>query len=223
MKGQHHIRISLFTGLVLLAPWILQDTILILTALVGIFIGSLLPDSDASDRTAKHSDSVIYVFDWINAIIIYPILLKLFHEEKRHRGILHTIGGVFVYSIILTTVTGIVLIYFSLNFNILVFGMGLFAGSIMHLIEDSCTRMGTNPFYPKNKWLKYSGTIVTFNKQDKRPEYFSEFLMYLFVILILTQIYFAIPQLTMAGLNAVIVIVSWMGFMAISGVKKIRV
>ena len=115
MRGYHHIELSLFTGLILLAPFFLQSSVIVFLILAGIFLGSLLPDSDASDRTAKHSESVLGAFDIINETFIYPILLKIFHENKKHRGILHTLIGVFTYSLILSSISAIILFFLKVD------------------------------------------------------------------------------------------------------------
>lgn len=220
MKGQQHIQISIFTGLIISIPFLLTDSIPSILFLAGIFLGSLLPDSDASDRTAKHGDSVLFAFDKINEIMIYPLLLKIFHEKKRHRGILHTIVGVLVFTLILTGITGIVFIIFRIQFNFLIIGSGMFAGGILHLMEDSCTRSGVVPFYPRSL-SAFKGDVSTFDKEESRPDTFSKYLAFVFVILVVIQIYYKVAQMSMIFLVMVVIVLSWAGFFVACKVKRV--
>ncbi len=220
MRGQQHIQISLSTGLVLVAPFLLLNPTASVLFLVGLFLGSLLPDSDASDRTAKHGDSVLFAFDQINEIFIYPLLLRLFHEKKRHRGILHTVAGVATFTIILTAITGITFLLLNIQFNFWLIGIGLFIGGILHLMEDCCTRSGVIPMYPKYH-TAFRGDIATFNRKEKRPDQFASYLAVLFVGLVVVQLYYdvALPSMTILALMAITL--SWLGFFGICRVKKI--
>jgi membrane-bound metal-dependent hydrolase YbcI (DUF457 family) len=220
VRGIHHIELSLFTGLILLAPFFLQFSIIVFIILAGIFLGSLLPDSDASDRTAKHRQSVFGAFDIINEIFIYPILLKIFHENKKHRGILHTIVGVITYSLILSSISAIILFFLNVDLNMILFGLGLFFGGVLHLMEDCCTYSGVNPFYPKYKNRVFSGNISTNNKKEKRPDQFAKFLMFSFVGIIVGQIYFHIPTLTIFFISVATICLSWFVFFKICKVTK---
>lgn len=211
MKGQEHIQISVLTGFILTIPFILTDSVSSVLFLAGIFLGSLLPDSDASDRTAKHGNSVLFAFDTINEILIYPLLLMIFHEKKRHRGILHTFIGVLVFTIILTAISGIVFIIFRIQFNFLIIGLGMFVGGVLHLMEDSCTRSGVVPFYPKSP-SAFKGEVSTFGRKDSRPGKFSKYLAFVFVILIIVQVYYKVAQLSMVLLVMAVIALSWAGF-----------
>lgn len=220
MRGQQHIQISVFTGLVLTAPFLLLNPTASVLLLVGIFIGSLLPDSDASDRTAKHGDSVLFAFDKINEVFIYPLLLRLFQEKKRHRGILHTVAGVATFSIILTVITGIVFLILNIQFNFWLIGIGLFIGGILHLMEDCCTLSGVIPLYPKYH-TAFKGEIATFNRKEKRPNQFASYLAMLFVALVVVQLFYDIALLSMIILTLMAITLSWLGFFAVCRVKKI--
>jgi inner membrane protein len=220
MRGYHHIELSLFTGLILLAPFFLQFSVIVFLILAGIFLGSLLPDSDASDRTAKHSESVLGVFDIINETFIYPILLKIFHENKKHRGILHTLVGVFTYSLILSSISAIILFFLKVDLNMILFGLGLFFGGVLHLMEDCCTYSGVNPFYPKYKNSIFKGNISTNDDNEKRPDQFGKFLMFSFVGIIVGEIYFHIPTLTIFFISVATICLSWFVFFKICNVKK---
>lgn len=221
MRGQQHIQISVLTGLVVTVPFLLTNSISSILFLAGVFLGSLLPDSDASDRTAKHGDSILFAFDKINEIFIYPLLLMLSHEKKRHRGMLHTVAGVATFSLILTAITAIGFLILDVQYNFLIIGIGLFIGGVLHLMEDCCTRSGIAPFYPKYT-SKFKGNILTFDRKEKRPEMFSKYLAFLFVGLIVLQMYYDVAQSDMMVLVVIAIVLSWIGFFATCGVKKSR-
>ena len=221
MRGQQHIQITLSTGLVLVAPFLLLNPTASVLFLVGVFLGSLLPDSDASDRTAKHGDSVLFAFDQINEILIYPLLLRLFHEKKRHRGILHTVAGVATFTVILTAITGITFLLLNIQFNFWFIGIGLFIGGILHLMEDCCPRSGVIPLYPKYH-TAFKGDIATFNRKEKRPDQFASYLAVLFVVLVTVQLYYNVALLEMTLLSLMAITLFWFGFFGVCRVKKIR-
>jgi len=220
MKGRQHIQISIMTGLILVSPFILTESVSSVLLLVGIFLGSLLPDSDASDRTARHKESVLFAFDAINERLIYPIILRIFHEKKRHRGILHTIIGVLIFSSILTVITGLTFLIFKIPFDFLMIGIGLIIGGLLHLMEDCCTLSGVNPFYPKYKKYIFKGTLSTNNVNERRPDQFSTFLGFLFVSIIVASIWFKIPQIQMTIISLIALGLSWSLFFLGCGIHK---
>jgi membrane-bound metal-dependent hydrolase YbcI (DUF457 family) len=208
------------TGLILVSPFILTATVSSVLLLIGIFLGSLLPDSDASDRTARHKESVLFAFDAINERLIYPIILRIFHEKKRHRGILHTIIGVLIFSAILTVITGLTFVIFKIPFDFLMIGIGLTIGGILHLMEDCCTLSGVNPFYPKYKKYVFKGTISTNNVNERRPDQYFQFLAFLFVSLIVASIWFKNPQIQMIIITLIALVLSWSFFFLGCGIHK---
>jgi membrane-bound metal-dependent hydrolase YbcI (DUF457 family) len=212
MKGRHHFQISVLTGLILVSPFLLFETELSMLFLIGLFLGAFLPDSDASDRTAKHKESVLFAFDAINEFFIYPVLLKIFNEKKRHRGILHTIAGVFIFSLILTIIIGLTFFIFKIQFNFMIIGIGLFGGGLLHLMEDCCTYSGVNPFYPKMKHNVFKGNISTNNLLERRPDQFSQYLV--------VSIWYHITQVQMVIFSVLALIISWIVFLLICGVHK---
>jgi len=220
MRGRQHFQISVLSGLILVSPFLLSDTEVSMLFLIGLFLGSFLPDSDASDRTAKHKESVLFAFDAINEFFIYPVLLRIFNEKKRHRGILHTIVGVFIFSLLLTIITGLTFFFFKIQFNFWIIGIGLFAGGLLHLMEDCCTFSGVNPFYPKMKQYVLKGNISTNNLQDKRPDQYSQYLGFLFVSLLVVSIWFHISQIQMIFFSVLTLILSWIVFLLICRVHK---
>lgn len=222
MRGRQHFQISVLTGLILVSPFLLSDSVLSVLFLAGLFLGAFLPDSDASDRTAKHKDSVLFAFDAINEFFIYPILLKIFNEKKKHRGILHTIIGVLIFSLILTAVTGLTFFIFKIQFNFIIIGIGLFTGGVLHLMEDCCTFSGVNPFYPKFKQYVFKGTISTNDFIEKRPDQYSQYLGLLFVSLLVFSIWYHISQIYMVVISIIAIIASWIVFFLICGVHKGR-
>jgi len=220
VRGRHHFQISVLSGLILVLPILLSYSEIAVLFLIGLFLGSFLPDSDASDRTAKHKQSVLFAFDAINEFFIYPILLKIFNEKKRHRGILHTIIGVFIFSLILTAIIGLTFYIFKIQLNFIIIGVGLLSGGLLHLMEDCCTFSGVNPFYPKMKQSVFKGNISTNNLSDKRPDQYTQYLGFLFVFLLVFSIWYHISQIYMVIISIIALISSWIVFFLICGVHK---
>lgn len=221
MLGKHHISISLGTALALSAPWFLTDTISVVSLLIGTIIGSLLPDTDANDSKIHYMDGIARFFGAIMEPVVFPITKKtyqIFHLKfnPKHRGSMHTLLGVFVYSSILAIIVFVGLMILGLWNNFVIFFiLGLFLGGILHIAEDCCTKSGITPLKPFNKkW--FGGKISTNNRFDKRPSYFADFLIILAVGVMFAEQYYKYEPLAMAPFALIGLTLSWIAFYGIS-------
>ncbi len=165
MKGYEHI----VYAYVLLAPtfFFVEKKFLFLYAL-GIFVGSLLPDIDEERsliyRVARHN-ILFKIFLKPYLFFIKYIILKLLGFITgfgQHRGISHTIIFNVLLLIFNFTIIYVILKYLNIYNSISIgfyLSLGIFFGSISHIIGDSYTRSGVLPFYPKK--LKIHGPFIT--------------------------------------------------------------
>ena len=86
-------------------------------------------------------------------------------------------------------------------------------------MEDCCTRSGVIPLYPKYH-TAFKGEIATFNRKEKRPDQFAEYLTVVFVVLVVVQLHYDVALLRMTILALMAITVSWLGFFGICRVKK---
>ncbi|MHA2227480.1 MAG: metal-dependent hydrolase [Candidatus Hodarchaeales archaeon] len=190
MKGVFHGTITLVYGLAIILPLSsilgmadILPTGMFVWALFLISFGSLVPDVDASDSMIFHEYPQLSQF--LKYFIYYPIA-KLYGDRK-HRGIMHTIPGIFLtagllflYTVGLAMVGSllILLIYPSLIESLIDAWMGvekvpfdllyllllilvsfvsLLFGMFAHLWEDSTTISGIKWF--PNKEVRYKGNL----------------------------------------------------------------
>lgn len=224
LLGKHHISISFGTALALSAPWFLTDSMSVVALLLGTIIGSLLPDTDAKDSKLYYMDGIARFFGAIMKPVVFPITKKVYQIfnvkfNPKHRGSMHTLLGIFVYSSILAIIIflGLVILGQWNNF-ILFFILGLYLGGILHIAEDCCTVSGINPLKPFNKkW--FGGKISTTNRFDKRPSYFADFLIILAVGVMFAEQYYKYEPLAIAPFALIGLTLSWIGFYGISQKK----
>jgi len=177
MLGKYHVLIAIVLSGTLLSK-ILDypaDGPLIFILLLSIIAGSLLPDLDAPDSGIRHQMLkgkemrylVIFtmfnpVFAAISNALAVPLTLVLRkrHSDLNfgHRGVWHSLLGISIMSLswFLPVVLFIILCHFifpRINTMVwLVFPVGLFIGSFIHLLEDSFTRSGIHWLYPFKKF-----------------------------------------------------------------------
>lgn len=195
MQGKSHFIISLFFGLFLILVIFYTyrfNGVFFLILLIGILTGALIPDIDATDASINHSRindkrmNKFVFFTFTNPIIskITNFMLRpfLFIMQKitdggineGHRGITHSIVGVFLISLIwfiivlsvyyiLYIFTTIVLKIPNLLFYLLAYPIGMFFGGLCHLFEDSFTVSGIRWFQPFSN-LRIRGNIKTNRK-----------------------------------------------------------
>jgi membrane-bound metal-dependent hydrolase YbcI (DUF457 family) len=237
--------------------------------LIGIFIGSLLPDTDIPNSKIDYinnSDIMCYVGyskNWklvlkffisiicnitlgvgkltkhiLNPVIVI-LLQKILNKQinKNHRGITHSICGIFGYCLLLEGIGLIILTIFTmlvseifgyiiLYYSLLIFGI-LFGG-ILHLLEDMCTVSGVIPFYPFYENQKFSGKLRTGDLNDKYPKYFkiiissTNLIMILVLLFIISKYFggnFKSQSIMIMMFGVISFIVSWAIILSISKVK----
>ncbi|HTY14630.1 MAG TPA: hypothetical protein VMC42_02885 [Methanoregulaceae archaeon] len=62
---------------------------------------------------------------------------------------------------------------------------GIVIGFIQHFIEDSCTKKGVMPLFPRNDKFRISGSIRPCERSDRRILYFHAYLIGTVVLLFL--------------------------------------
>jgi inner membrane protein len=152
-----------------------QAVTLIVYFLVGVMVGSLLPDVDASDAKIMHGEyRAIGLF---GKYLFYKPIARLLGSkseayQERHRGFLHSLIGLLLatlYFIIPVAIIFIVLTFIflvPLHLTLLFWYalLGLPFGFLLHLAEDSFTKSGIRWFYPKGQPMKSS--ITTGRKSE---------------------------------------------------------
>ena len=152
MKGRNHELISL--GLVL--PFFvtihlneLVDNLYLLLFMIGVAIGSLVPDVDATDARIMHG-YYEYAGLFFKHAIYRPIAFLT--GEKGHRKIMHRLKGMVLTIAMLTLIFLVIIIAYwiltghgaslALVLVILSFFIGLSLGYCLHLFEDMHTVSG---------------------------------------------------------------------------------
>ncbi|MCL2141601.1 MAG: metal-dependent hydrolase [Methanimicrococcus sp.] len=200
MLGKDHLKISFAFSVPIIIYLIffvlnfdLSLYIIVVFTMCAI-IGSLTPDADCKGKTALYQESKIVHF---LMILIYEFILRctkylanrypdqLNPVTEEHRGILHSLFGIFISSFLLSLIILVLMLllfyitelfYFIDVFYISIFGFfGLLLGQLLHLLEDSCTKSGIKWFFPFPPKLRLHGNIVTSSEiKDRRPKYFAE-------------------------------------------------
>ncbi|MCP1662454.1 MAG: metal-dependent hydrolase [Methanocalculus sp. MSAO_Arc1] len=215
MRGSDHIAISTGSGLLLAAPFLQISPVACIVFLSGTVIGSLLPDADATDSKLNYMDGIAQVFSLIMRPLIMPLTRLLFFLLRQpfdpgHRGSMHTIPGVLVYSLILSSIFAAILLLIRYWHGILVFFFfGLLFGGLLHILEDSCTKSGVKPFYPFST-RKYTGTISTGSRREERPGYYATALFIAGGGVIVTGYTHDLQVLPMAALSLALFFSFWM-------------
>ena len=130
-----------------------------------------------------YSSLLIILGNLFRYILYYPSygLIYLMNKQwvkedsmkDEHRGISHTLLGIFIASIFFFILTFFANIYLNLTSLKLLFipTLSFFAGSNLHLIQDSISKWGIKWFYPFKKSRIY-GDYSAINK-DLRIAYFA--------------------------------------------------
>ncbi|KYK26877.1 hypothetical protein AYK26_07075 [Euryarchaeota archaeon SM23-78] len=193
MLGKDHLLIAAILSIPLLfraIDYIPSSFFIVLFIFVGICIGSLLPDVDAPDAAinhpfirGKHTGWSKYiaklnpVVSKITRIFMRPVAWIMKNQIKNldtsHRGAFHSLQGISLLSIFWTTFTAIVclivLLILKMNiFILMAFPVGLFIGSVIHLLEDSFTARGITWNYPKHFTLR--GNVKTMSEYKAKQE-----------------------------------------------------
>lgn len=170
MLGRHHLFISVFSLSVVLIPFFEFFPDIVLPALIGCAIGSLIPDADAEERTIFRRQTGGVKGDSGNIVnpigLIFPLfrytarscIIKpvsfLFNIDVGHRGFFHTVNGV-VLTAAFTTLYCVIFLFtftqslFLILFLSIVFVISFIIGGLLHLVEDGMTKKGVRPLKRK--------------------------------------------------------------------------
>jgi len=154
MRGESHVIMSVlisFPTFFVLYNWSpsVQYSNSIILIMMGIFMGSLLPDLDASDSKIMHG--WWRPIGFISKYLFYKPLAKILHWKSdtfkdEHRGFLHSLIGWFFTSLFFA---GVSIVLFLIVWYIWYIWVGISVGFLLHLAEDSFTRSGVRWFFPK--------------------------------------------------------------------------
>ena len=180
MLGRNHVALSLGSALLLAVPWLPGSLETVALVLAGVWVGAYLPDLDSDSmrmvKGAVMPRFVPRVLRWILfRIVAVGFWLCRLRFDPSHRGSLHTIFGVALYSTVISFAlfAGLTLAGHWSPITLWFFA-GLVAGGLLHLLEDSCTKWGITPFVPV--WgHRFRGRIIT-GSSDLRPEVYASVL-----------------------------------------------
>ena len=205
MLGKDHLEITFVFSVPLILYLILcvlsfeLPIYIVVVFPICIIIGSLIPDADCNgEPTLSRKYNIVYLLMkpiyksvvWITASLSKKYPKHIYSKVEEHRGILHSLVGVFFSSFILSILLAILLFISSYFVEVLnpqnivyvfIFGViGLLLGQILHLAEDSCTKSGIKWFLPFSKKL-IRGNIATKSEKgskriDIRPRKFAQIL-----------------------------------------------
>jgi len=190
MRGEQHVFYTLISAGILLSPVLSIAAIPWLAVfLVAVFIGSLAPDADSADsaimhgipggngavRVARrHTVLILPLFGYFIRYLIYLPLSALLwiitfgKVRPKHRGLLHSLFGIFFMSAIVTIFLFVIFFLFfprDFSYYSVIFGSGMLFGAFMHLLEDSCSKSGVYWLYPLTG-KKASGNLLTGSRRN---------------------------------------------------------
>lgn len=244
MLGRQHFILSVATATVVMSPFFTDYYGFAIAAFLGVAIGSLIPDIDATDATVFHSGvkglhrapgkifndfigPILPVFGYLTKYMIYKpsvFILNLFSDNYRfedgHRSFTHSLIGVST----MTAATGLLLapLFIELGLStvyLLYFLGGYAAGAILHVFQDSCTKTGiawNQPF----STLRLKGELKT-GESNRRPRYFA-LMLFLVALLNLAGSYSVSANLQVLFSGILLSAVSWTFFAWLSGVRLER-
>lgn len=205
MRGESHLSISVLMSmptwyiLYKLSPLAMQNNGF-LVIIIGIAVGSLLPDIDASDAKIMHGSwSPIGRF---TKKFFYKPLTKTDIFEDKHRGFLHSLlGCVLIFTFFAPIVVALSVIIWLLNpllyflsWLLWWFWIGIPIGFLLHLAEDSFTMSGVRWFFPRGE-----ATLST-TRTFRGSEYLLVTVFWA-VAAVLIQVVYFLPSSTMAILT----------------------
>ena len=120
---------------------LLADKVGVLTILIGFvfyIVSLLLPDSDSKDCNSKIYHTPFFPVAYLCKLLEYYPLSKISSRPIGHRESLHTIFGISVTSLVITSVLAVIL-HSLKSFNLYSFlflFMMLFLGQFIHLLCD---------------------------------------------------------------------------------------
>ncbi len=240
MLGRHHLLLSLFTVAILFVPYFQENTELTLVILIGVAIGSLMPDADSPDAAIFHEKVHIKgnlgkiinglfapLFSLFGRTTKYAIykpavfifgktFLKKYNIGEKHRGFLHSFIGIGISTIFTAIYLSIILLAIGF-FNIwyfLSFMVAYSFGALMHLIEDSSTVTGTQFNYPFSN-LMLKGGLVTRPDSAQKPDLFTGLLGFVVIALFFAMElgYVSYPNWLITTVSVLFLLLSWTIFL----------
>lgn len=221
MRGNDHIAISAGSGFLLAFPWLHTYPIPVAIFLAGVIIGSLLPDTDATDSRLHYMHGIARVF----SLIMRPLVMRLTQLvfwiiripfDPAHRGTMHTLPGILTYTLLLALLAGSPLYLLGVSHAIILsFFAGIFAGGVFHLLEDCCTQSGLTPLKPFS-WKKYAGRISTRDRREKRPGIFAQAFFVSSAAVLAATVYYRLEEVLITGLSMTLFILNWVVIMIVS-------
>lgn len=220
MLGRNHVILSLASVCVLAIPWLPASAATVALVLAGVWIGAYLPDLDTPNMRIVRGVMTIPFLPRILKGLLFAVVgagfwvLRIqFHPE--HRGSLHTLLGIGMYSAVICGSLYAVLRlsgYWEPSF--LWMFAGLAAGGVFHLVEDSCTRFGVRPFAPF--WRhRFRGGITT-GSGDLRPEIYGSILFCFVAALGYLNFGMHLTQDYLVPVSLLVLITAWGSFWFVS-------
>jgi len=192
MLGRHHFLLSMGTATTILAPLFSSSPHLVSVLLIGIGIGSLIPDVDSKDATIFHrnikgihnkdvrvlSNSFANIFPFFGyttkyliykpSIVFYDrLVFENYSLKSKHRGYMHSFLGLGTATVLTGAYFGILLYALDLISVIYlsIFLLGYLLGGLLHLLQDSCTKTGIQWNYPFQNW-RIKGNLITASEKE---------------------------------------------------------
>jgi len=179
MKGIDHMYISLGWGLLILSPIILMYPTYFAALILGIWIGSVLPDVDGSISPYEYQSDIMRTFGIATkraykttAWAIKSVKPNYNRKLHTHRGILHSFPGTLLCISIVIIPVNVIIYFLGLwALPVLLTSAGIYVGAFLHLLEDCCTWTGVRLFAPFTNVRLY-GKINTCasRSEEKRPQ-----------------------------------------------------
>lgn len=249
MLGKHHLLLSLFTASIVAIPYFFLFPELVLVIIIGVAIGSLVPDADSPDAAIFHEKvkgikgelgqaingliaPLFPIFGYATKYLIYKpaififgrTLLKNYNIEERHRGFLHSFLGVAIAAIFTGAYATIILLLLDMFsfWYFIAFILSYTSGALLHLVEDSATVTGTQFNYPFSD-LRVQGELITRPDSAKNSDMFASVLFIIAGLLFFVTIleYIPYPNWVITLFSAIFLIVSWIIFLVF--VAKVRI
>ncbi len=156
MRGTNHLYMSMVIALPtylflfkLITSVAIRNSITLV--MVGIIIGSLIPDLDTRGKS-KIMRGNWRIVGYPLKYVVYEPLRRLLPKKTGHRQIFHSLRGCFYTTVVFSIITlPLILLGFFFMWYIWI---GIPIGFLLHLAEDSFTYTGVKWFYPRNYTLR---------------------------------------------------------------------
>ncbi len=203
MIGKDHAMLSMAVALLCISPFLSVDVTMeylesCIYFLVGVLVGSYLPDADVAAAKELRPRKV----KWFSYSIISIIMMRVMGFVYRlmglrfnghHRRSFHTIFGITIAVLLLAAPAWFILTSLGWWSDAFIFVyVGLLCGALFHLAEDCCTINGLKPFLPFLS-LHLKGGINTGDYKDKRPEWYTKCLVGMASLVIAGEYVYHIP------------------------------